>query len=69
MKFSYSKHYRDPRGAWPEGHIFFDVDGGPCTIQLTGADSMSQEQLDQLGETIAKLLNSASPSHFSLLNK
>jgi hypothetical protein len=65
VKFSYSKHYRDHA----EGHIFFDVDKGPCAIQLTGAASMSQEQLDQLGETIAKLLNSASPSHFSLLNK
>jgi ribosomal protein L1 len=60
LKFSYSKHYLNHA----EGHIFFDVDKGPCIFHLIGAASMSQEQLDQLGEAIAKLLSSTDPSHF-----
>lgn len=64
MKFSYKKHYREHA----EGHIYFDVSEGPCTIHLLGAASMSQDQLDQLGELIVKLLNGhARPKEYNLL--
>jgi len=69
VKFSYRKHYLNHVASHAEGHIYFDVEKGPCIFHLVGAASMSQEQLDQLGEVIAKLLSSANPSHFSLLNK
>jgi hypothetical protein len=51
-KFSYSKHH----SWWAEGHIYIDKPGA-CTIHLQGAYSMTQEELDALGERIVKLLN------------
>lgn len=51
-KYSYSKHHRDHA----EGHIFIDKPGA-CTINLEGAYSMTQEELDALGEKIVELLN------------
>ena len=48
----YKKHYRDHS----EGHIFLDKDGA-CTITLTGAASMTQDELDYYGELFAKALN------------
>lgn len=51
-KYSYSKHHRDHA----EGHIYIDKPGA-CTINLQGAYSMTQEELDALGEKIVDLLN------------
>lgn len=48
----YDSHHRDTA----EGHIFLSKDG-PCTFTLTGAASMSQEELDKYGEIIAQALN------------
>ena len=49
---TYTKHHRDD----PEGHIFLDKEGA-CTITLTGAAAMAQDELDYWGEVIACLLN------------
>ena len=62
-KFSYSKHYRDHA----EGHIYIDKPGA-CTITLMGAASMDQQELDDLGELIVKLLNKNNPVHKSQYN-
>lgn len=62
-KFSYSKHYQDHA----EGHIYIDKPGA-CTITLTGAASMEQSELDDLGELIVKLLNKNNPVHKSQYN-
>ncbi len=51
MKFTYSRHYREHA----EGHIYIDKPGA-CTVTLTGAASMPQEELDELAELIVKLL-------------
>jgi len=48
----YKKHH----AVWPEGHIFIDKDGA-CTITLTGAATMTQEELDYYGELFAKAIN------------
>lgn len=40
-----------------EGHLFFDVPDGPCTITLTPAASADQAWLDERGRRIARLLN------------
>ena len=48
----YTNHYKDHS----EGHIFLEKDGA-CTITLTGAASMTQEELDYYGELFAKALN------------
>ncbi len=53
--WAYSRHYKH----YAEGHIFLghDVKGG-VTIQLTGAASMTQERLDELGKKIVEAVNS-----------
>lgn len=48
----YNSHRRDTA----EGHIFLSKESA-CTITLTGAASMSQEELDKYGEIIAQALN------------
>ena len=48
----YKKHRKDHS----EGHIFLDKDGA-CTITLTGAASMTQDELDYYGELFTKALN------------
>jgi hypothetical protein len=56
MKVTYSRAYRDHA----EGHIYLDKPrqaGHACTIQLTGAASMSQDELDGYGETMARALS------------
>ena len=52
---TYHKHHSDD----PEGHIYLDKDGA-CTITLTGAVSMSQDELDSYGEIMADALNKSS---------
>ena len=49
---TYGKHYQD----FAEGHVFLDKEGA-CTITLTGAASMSQEELDKYAEIMTKALN------------
>ena len=49
---TYSQHYKDNA----QGHIYLHKNG-PCTITLTGASSMSQEELNFYGEKIAKALS------------
>lgn len=51
-KYTYNQHYKE----YAEGHIFIKKEGA-CTVTLTGASSMSQEELDELGEKIVNLLN------------
>lgn len=51
MKVTYSRHYR-PNA---EGHVYL-YKPGPCTIEVTGAVAMSQEELDWWGEKIAAAL-------------
>ena len=48
----YTNHYKDHS----EGHIFLEKDGA-CTITLTGAASMTQDELDYYGELFTKALN------------
>lgn len=62
-KFSYSAHHFDHA----EGHIFIDKPGA-CTVTLTGASSMSQDELNDLGEMIVKLLNKSNPMYKSQYN-
>ncbi|MBB3752564.1 hypothetical protein FHT44_005076 [Mycolicibacterium sp. BK634] len=47
----YSRHYRDHA----EGHVFIDKPGA-CTVQLTGAASMAQSELDGYGELLARAI-------------
>ena len=47
----YVKHYKDDA----EGHIYLDKEGS-CTITLTGAESMSQAELDHYGTIMAEAL-------------
>ena len=55
--WKYTSHHRDEA----EGHIFLGyAKDEACTITLTGAASMSQEELDELGELIVSSVNSAS---------
>lgn len=61
-KFSYSKHHLDHA----EGHIYID-NPGACTITLTGAASMEQAELDELGELIVRLLNGNKKSEYNIL--
>jgi hypothetical protein len=49
---TYGKHYKD----FAEGHVFLDKENA-CTITLTGAASMSQEELDKYAEIMTKALN------------
>jgi hypothetical protein len=49
---TYTGHYRD----FAEGSIFLAKEGA-CTITLTGAASMSQEELDEYGRKLAQALN------------
>jgi hypothetical protein len=49
---AYSRHYRDDA----EGHIFINKEGA-CTITLTPAQSMSQEELNYFGEMIVDSVN------------
>lgn len=62
-KFSYSPHQFDHA----EGHIYIDKPGA-CTVTLTGASSMSQDELNDLGEMIVKLLNKTNPMYKSQYN-
>ena len=48
----YKNHYKD----YSEGHIFINKDSA-CTITLTGAASMTQDELDHYGELFTKALN------------
>ena len=48
--------YRKHHGDSPAGHIYLDKEGA-CTITLTGAASMPQEELDSYGEIMAEALN------------
>lgn len=54
MKVRYSRHFRPI----PEGHLFFDKEGS-CTVQLSGAASMSQAALDYYGKICAIALSAA----------
>jgi len=54
MRITYRKHYHDHS----EGHLFLDKEGA-CTIKLTGAAAMSQEELDEWGQIIAKSVTKA----------
>ena len=49
---TYKPHHRDN----PEGHIYLDKEGA-CTITLTGAASMSQNELDLYGNMMAKAIS------------
>ena len=40
----------------PEGHIYLDKEGA-CTITLSGAASMRQDELDRYGEIMVEALN------------
>ena len=51
---TYHKHFLDITQA--EGHIYLDKEGA-CTITLTGAASMSQDELDHYGRIMAEALN------------
>ncbi len=62
MKYSYRPHYY----SHAEGHIYIDKPG-PCTITLTGAASMEQAELDELGELIVRLLNANKKSQYNIL--
>lgn len=53
MTVKYSPHYVEDRA---EGHLYIEKRGA-CTITLTGASSMSQEELNEWGTLIASLLN------------
>ncbi|MEK9769530.1 MAG: hypothetical protein VW683_11465 [Betaproteobacteria bacterium] len=48
----YTKHHK----GHSEGHVFIEKDGA-CTITLTGAAAMTQEELDYYGELFAKAIN------------
>lgn len=50
----YSSHHKGSS----EGHIFLAKEGA-CTITLSGAASMSQEELDKYGNLFAHALNVA----------
>jgi hypothetical protein len=53
-KVIYRPHFREHA----EGHIFLGKDKvGAVTIQLTGAASMRQDELDFYGNLISKALN------------
>lgn len=52
QKYTYNAHYK----THSEGHIFIRKEDA-CTITLTGAASMSQEELNEFGEKIVKSLN------------
>lgn len=47
-RWKYSPHHREDA----EGHIFMDTTGA-CTITLTGASSMPQEDLDRYGKLMS----------------
>lgn len=49
---TYSSHKKDS----PEGSIFLAKEGA-CTITITGAAAMSQEELDGYGEIFVNALN------------
>ena len=49
---TYTGHHGDD----PEGHIYLDKEGA-CTITLTGAVSMSQNELDLYGNMMAKAIS------------
>ena len=51
---TYKKHFLDITQA--EGHIYLDKEGA-CTITLSGAASMSQDELNHYGEIMAEALN------------
>lgn len=56
MKVTYARHYRDHA----EGHIHLEKPGA-VTIGLTGAASMTQEELDFYGGIMAAALNNLTP--------
>ena len=53
IEWSYSPHYKDDA----QGHIFMKNKEGACTIQLVGAASMTQEELNILGKKICYAVN------------
>ena len=48
--------YRKHHGDSPAGHIHLDKEGA-CTISLEGAASMSQNELDLYGKSMAEGIN------------
>jgi len=56
MKSQYHKHYFDD----PKGHIFMEKKGAVC-IELHGAASMPQEELDFFGELFAAAIRDMTP--------
>jgi hypothetical protein len=55
-KAEYSPHYLDDA----RGHIYIDKPGA-CTIDLTGAAAMTQEELNFYGKIMAKALSEINP--------
>jgi len=55
-EWRYSPHYTDTA----KGHIFINKPGA-CTIQLEGASSMTQAELDQLAQTMVDAVNRLAP--------
>lgn len=55
----YSRHYRDTA----QGSVFIDKPGA-CTIQLTGAASMTQDELDHYGQLLADAIESDARTGF-----
>jgi len=51
---TYKKHHKDS----PEGHIYLDKEGA-CTITLSGAASMRQDELDRYAAIMTEALNKA----------
>lgn len=56
---TYTPHYKIDS----EGHIFIGNTSGGCTITLTGAAAMTQEQLDKYGKLFANALKMETVLH------
>lgn len=52
MEATYSRHYRD----FAEGHVYINKPG-PCTVLLTGAASMTQDELDRYVQLLAEAIS------------
>ena len=52
---TYKPHYK---AGEPEGHIYLDKEGA-CTITLSGAASMRQDELDRYAAIMTEALNKA----------
>jgi len=55
-KAVYRPHHFDR----PDGHIFLDKEGA-CMIHISGAASMSQEELNYYGEIMAEAIKISKP--------